>query len=319
VAASDEVRAAGERARARSPAARDSSFIDQTNRTRSLSSSRSRWTTVRRFARRSPIGTVSAIVLLAALAVALIGPFTNVGDPQAINPMAMFAPPSRDYPMGGDDLGRSVFARLVFALRISFALATISALLAAALGTLLGLVAGYAGGLLDEIFMRITDMLFAFPTLLLAILIAAVLGPGISGIVITIVVATIPVFSRVARGPTLSVRATEYVIASRVIGASPVRTLFRHVLPNVATPLLVQLAFTLSAALVAEGALSFLGLGVQPPTPSLGSLLSNGKTYMEIAPWTMLFPGLTLAVAILAINLFGDEFQRFTDPRQREK
>ena len=280
---------------------------------------RSRWVTLRRFARQSPIGVVSAVILLLMLAVALIGPFTRVGDPQAISPMAMFAPPSADYPMGGDDLGRSLFARLVFALRISFALATISALLAAVFGTILGLVSGYAGGLLDEIFMRITDMLFAFPTLLLAILIAAVLGPGISGVVITIVVATIPVFSRVARGPTLSVSATEYVIASRVIGASPARTLFRHVLPNVSTPLLVQLAFTLSAALVAEGALSFLGLGVQPPTPSLGSLLSNGKTYMEIAPWTMLFPGLTLALAILSINLLGDEFQRFTDPKQRSR
>lgn len=317
MAASDEVRAADGPASARDHGTRASPFLDKTARARTLSSSRGRGATLLRFARQSPVGVVSALILLVALAVALIGPFANVGDPQAINPMAMFAPPSADYPMGGDDLGRSVFARLVFALRISFALATLSALLAAALGTFLGLVAGYAGGLLDEIFMRITDMLFAFPTLLLAILIAAVLGPGISGVVITIVVATIPVFSRVARGPTLSVRASEYAIASRVIGASPARTLFRHVLPNVATPLLVQLAFTLSAALVAEGALSFLGLGVQPPTPSLGSLLSNGKTYMEIAPWTMLFPGLTLAGAILAINLLGDEVQRFTDPRQR--
>jgi ABC-type dipeptide/oligopeptide/nickel transport system permease subunit len=296
---------------------RRSLLAERASRAGELTPARSRWTTLRRFARQSPIGMVSAIVLLAALAVALIGPFTNVGDPQAIDPMAMFASPSAEYPMGGDDLGRSVFARLVFALRISFALATISALLAAVLGTLLGLIAGYAGGLLDEIFMRVTDMLFAFPTLLLAILIAAVMGPGISGVVITIVVATIPVFSRVARGPTLSVRATEYAIASRVIGASPARTLFRHVLPNVMTPLLVQLAFTLSSALIAEGALSFLGLGVQPPTPSLGSLLSNGKTYMEIAPWTMLFPGVTLAAAIFAINLLGDELQRFTDPRQR--
>jgi len=293
--------------------------VERANRAGALQPAHSRWKTLRRFARQSPIGTVSAIVLLLALGVALIGPFTRVGDPQAINPMAMFAPRSAEYPMGGDDLGRSLFARLVFALRISFALATISALLAAVLGTMLGLISGYAGGLLDEIFMRITDMLFAFPTLLLAILIAAVLGPGISGVVITIVVATVPVFSRVARGPTLSVRSTEYAIASRVIGASPARTLFRHVLPNIMTPLLVQLAFTLSAALIAEGALSFLGLGVQPPTPSLGSLLSNGKTYMEIAPWTMLFPGLTLAAAIFAINLLGDEIQRFTDPRQRTR
>jgi peptide/nickel transport system permease protein len=132
-------------------------------------------------------------------------------------------------------------------------------------------------------------------------------------------VATIPVFVRVARGPTLSVRETEYTIAARVIGATNSRILFRYILPNVSTPLLVQLAFTLSGALIAEGALSFLGLGVQPPMPSLGSLLRDGKTYMEIAPWTMFFPGLALATAILAINLLGDELQSVTDPRLRKK
>jgi len=167
----------------------------------------------------------------------------------------------------------------------------------------------------DEIIGRLMDVLFAFPTLLLAIIIAAVLGPGITGVIITIVVVTVPIFSRVVRGPTLSVREMEYTIAARVIGASSRRIIFRHVLPNVSTPLLVQLAFTLSGALIAEGALSFLGLGVQPPTPSLGSLLSDGQTYMELAPWMMFFPGLTLAASILAVNLLGDELQRFADPR----
>ena len=143
--------------------------------------------------------------------------------------------------------------------------------------------------------------------------------PGITGVVITIVIATVPVFARVARGPTLSVRATEYTIAARVTGASPARILFRYVLPNISTPLLVQLAFTLSGALIAEGALSFLGLGVQPPNPSLGSLLRDGKTYMEIAPWMMIFPGVTLALLIFSVNLLADELQSFTDPRLRRK
>jgi peptide/nickel transport system permease protein len=271
------------------------------------------------FARRSPIGALSALVLFAALGVALIGPLVGAGDPEAIDPLAAFAAPSAALPMGGDYLGRSVLARLVSGLRVSLALAALSALLAAALGTLLGLIAGYFGGVLDEVVGRLVDLLFAFPTLLLALLITMVIGPGVTGVVVTIVIATIPIFARVARGPTLSVRTTEYTIAARVIGASSGRILARYILPNVSTSLLVQLAFTLSGALIAEGALSFLGLGVQPPTPSLGSLLRDGKTYMEIAPWTMFFPGITLAALILAINLLGDELQALTDPRLRRR
>jgi peptide/nickel transport system permease protein len=272
-----------------------------------------------RFVAGSPLGTISALFLLFAIAVAFLGPYLGTGDPEAIHPTASFAGPTSEYPMGGDYLGRSVLSRLVSGLRISLALSASSALLAATLGTMLGLIAGYFGGVLDELVMRFTDVLFAFPVILLGLLAAMVLQPGIPGVVVTIVVATIPIFCRVARGPTLSVRATEYTVSARVIGASPARILFRYILPNVSTPLLVQLAFTLSGALIAEGALSFLGLGVQPPTPSLGSLLRDGKTYMEVAPWTMFFPALTLAVAILAVNLLGDELQGFTDPRLRSR
>ena len=274
---------------------------------------------LRRFITSSPLGTASALFLLFAIAVALLGPYLGTGNPEAVHPTASFAAPTGEYPMGGDYLGRSVLSRLVSGLRISLALAASSALLAATLGTILGLMAGYFGGFLDEIVMRFTDVLFAFPVILLGLLAAMVLQPGVPGVVMTIVIATIPVFARVARGPTLSVRATEYTVSARVIGASSARILFRYILPNVSTPLLVQLAFTLSGALIAEGALSFLGLGVQPPMPSLGSLLRDGKTYMEIAPWTMLFPALTLAAAILAVNLLGDELQGFTDPRLRSR
>ena len=275
----------------------------------------SRASSTGRFVRKSPLGTACALLLLAAIGVALVGPWMGTGDPEAFDAAASFAAPSVDYPMGGDYLGRSVLARLVAGLRVSLALAAVSALLAAVGGTLLGLVAGYAGGVPDEVLMRLGDVLFAFPTILLGLLVTVVLERGVRGVVVTIVVATVPVFMRVARGPTLSVRATEYTTAARVIGAPPIRILLRYVLPNVTTPLLVQLAFTLSGALIAEGALSFLGLGVQPPDPSLGSLLRDGKTYMEVAPWTMLFPGLALAVLILAVNLLGDELQAVTDPR----
>ncbi|MCA9858407.1 MAG: ABC transporter permease, partial [Thermomicrobiales bacterium] len=160
-------------------------------------------------------------------------------------------------------------------------------------------------------------ILFAFPTMLLGLLIVMVLEPGIQSLVVTILVVTLPIFVRVARGPTLGLKSAEYVIAARVSGASTRRLIFRHILPNLTGPLLVQTTFSLSVALIAEGALSFLGLGVQPPQPSLGSLLRDGKTYMELAPWTMLFPALTLAGIILAINLLGDELQGIIDPRLR--
>ena len=271
------------------------------------------------FARRSPLGVACLVVLGSALALAVLGPWIGAGDPERLDPLAVFAGPSSSYPMGTDYLGRSVLARLADGLRVSFALAAVAALIAAAIGTLLGLVAGYIGGIIDEVIGRLADVVFAFPILLLALLIAIVITPGIESLLLTIVIAIIPVFIRVARGPTLSAKRTEYVMAARVSGASTARILFRHILPNVSTPLLVQLAFSLSGALIVEGALSFLGLGVQPPRPSLGALLRDGRTYMEIAPWTMLFPAVTLAGVILAINLLGDELQSVGDPRLRRR
>lgn len=272
-----------------------------------------------RAVRHTPLGTICLLYLVGMLGIGVCGRWVGAGDPLALDPLAVLAPPSSTYPMGTDDLGRSVLARTVHGLRTSYVLATAAALVAAALGTVVGLVAGYVRGLPDEVAMRLTDVLFAFPTLLLGILVAAVLGPGNTGILITIAIATLPAFSRVARGPTLSMRAKEYVVAARVNGSSEARILLRHVLPNISSPLLVQLTFTLSVALIVEDSLSFLGIGVQPPTASLGSLVRDGKIYMEIAPWTAIFPGAILALTILAINLLGDELQALSDPRLRRR
>jgi peptide/nickel transport system permease protein len=271
------------------------------------------------FARRSPVGFASLAFLIGALLFAIFGPFLGAGNPERMDPLAVFARPSSQYPMGTDYLGRSVLARLATGLRVSFTLAAVAALLAATIGALVGMAAGYFGGIVDEIIGRIAEVLFAFPMLLLALLIAMVMNPGIESLILTVLIAIIPIFIRVARGPTLSVKHAEYTIAARVGGASTSRILLRHILPNVSTPLLVQLAFSLSGALIVESALSFLGLGIQPPRPSLGSLLRDGKTYMEIAPWTMLFPAIALASIILAINLLGDELQSLTDPRLRKR
>jgi peptide/nickel transport system permease protein len=268
-------------------------------------------------ARRHPGASIPLVFLLGIVLVSLVGPTLGTGDAEFINPVEVLTSPSREFPFGNDHLGRSVLARLVIALRVSLGLAITSALLAAIVGGLMGLIAGYVGGIVDEIVMRLMDTIFAFPVLLMAVLIAALLGPGIKGVIITIIIVTCPSFSRVVRGPTLSVRERDYVTAARAMGASPVRIVLRHVLPNVMAAILVQLSYTLSVALIIEGSLSFLGLGVQPPFPSLGSLLSDGKVYMEAAWWLVAFPGVTLALAIIAINVSGDWLRDFWDPRLR--
>lgn len=269
------------------------------------------------FVRKSPLGAFCLLVIVFAVLFAALGPMLGTGDPEKIDPLAVFASPSREYPMGTDYLGRSVLARLAAGMRVSLAIALVSAGLAAAIGTAIGMVSGYAGGLADEVIGRLADIVFAFPAMLLGLLIVMVLEPGTTALVVTILVITLPVFVRVARGPTLGAKQAEYVTAARVSGARTGRIVFRHILPNLTGPLLVQVTFSLSVALIAEGAFSFLGLGVQPPQPSLGSLLRDGKTYMELAPWTMFFPALALAGLILAINLLGDELQEVIDPRLR--
>lgn len=269
------------------------------------------------FVRKSPLGAFCLIVIVGAILFAALGPLLGTGNPEKIDPLAVFASPSREYPMGTDYLGRSVLARLAVGMRVSLAIALVSAGLAAAIGAALGLISGYAGGIVDEVIGRLADILFAFPAMLLGLLIVMVLEPGLRALVVTILIITLPVFVRVARGPTLGLKQAEYVTAARVSGATTPRIVFRHILPNLTGPLLVQTTFSLSVALIAEGAFSFLGLGVQPPQPSLGSLLRDGKTYMELAPWTMFFPALALAGMILAINLLGDELQGVIDPRLR--
>ncbi len=276
-----------------------------------------RVSTLSRFVFRNPGLSISALFLLAAVSLALIGPVAGTGDPNVINGDATFGSPSGEFLLGNDHLGRSVLARLVSALRISLLLATLSGLLAALAGTVVGVTVGYYGGLLDELVMRFVDMLFAFPWLLMAILVAAALGTGTQSVVVAIVIVMFPSFSRIVRGPTLSVREREYVTAALVIGASPVRILFRHLVPNVFAPILIQLSYTISVALILEGSLSFLGVGVQPPTATLGSLMRDGKLYMERAPWTVIFAGTTLALAIIAINIIGDWLRDFLDPKVR--
>lgn len=267
--------------------------------------------------RHNRIGLAGGVVMVIFIIMALL---PNVFAPH--DPFEMFAErrllgPTGGFPLGNDRFGRDIASRIVYGMRASFQVGIVAVGLAVVIGTFLGLVAGYRRGVLDYLIMRVLDVLFAFPSTLLAISIVAVLGAGISSIVLAIGIVFTPTFGRVARAPVLSVKEREFVTAARCIGAGTPRILLRHILPNVLTPIMVQATLSLSGAIIVEAALSFLGLGAQPPMPSLGSMLSEGRPFMEVAPWVVLYPGLALALIVLGANLFGDAVRDMLDPRLR--
>jgi peptide/nickel transport system permease protein len=255
---------------------------------------------------------VAGLIVIAALA-GVIAPY----DPIANNVRAALQPPSSYYYFGTDRFGRDVFSRVIFGSRLSLFVALVSVAISGVIGVVLGLVSGYYRGWIDNLIGRVMDVFFSFPALLLAIGVAAMLGPGLNNAIIAIAVVYSPVFGRVVRGPVLVERGREYVEAARVIGASSPRVLLRHVFPNVLSPLIVQATITLSQAILLEAYLSFLGLGTQPPFPSWGTMLQEGRTFLETAPWMSIFPGLAIMLTVLAFNLLGDGIRDVLDPRSR--
>lgn len=250
-------------------------------------------------------------VLMAAAPQAL-----TVYDPLKTSFQAAMQPPSAQHWFGTDELGRDIFTRIVYGTRVSFLVAAGALGFSAVVGTMVGLVAGYKGGWADEIVMRSLDVLMAFPGVLLAIAIAAGLGPGTSNIALAMGVYSVPTFARLVRGATLSLRGQDFVVAGRAMGASDLRILTRHILPNIfATTVLVQVVVRFGIVILSAAGLGFLGLGVQPPQPEWGQLISSGRTYLGAAPHMMLAPGLILVLAVLAFNLVGDWLQEATDPR----
>lgn len=269
------------------------------------------------FAKRNPLATFAAVVLVLIIVAAIIAPVLAPGDPTKMMPANRLRSPAEAGWLGTDAFGRDILSRILFGARISLGVGIVSVLVAAAIGTLVGLVAGYAGGWQDYVAMRVMDVLFSFPSILLAILIVSILGAGFRSIILAIALVQIPIFARIVRASTLSVKNIDYVHAAEAAGAKTSRVLARHVLPNVAAPILVQLALSMSGAIVIEAALSYLGLGAVPPTPSLGSMLSENRSAMELAPWTVLYPGIALAILVLCINMFGDAVRDFLDPKLR--
>lgn len=263
------------------------------------------------------VTAASAAVLLVVLAIAVsavwIAPY-GVND---IDVPSALQGPSTAHWFGTDELGRDVFSRVLVAVAASLRVAVVSVALAAVVGVLISVLAGYRGGWIDTVVMRVVDVMFAFPVLLLALAIVAVLGPGITTTMLAIGIVYIPIFARVARASALGVRVEPFVAVSRSMGTGDGYILARHILPNITGPLVVQLSLSLAFAILAEAALSFLGLGIQPPEPSLGRMIFDAQGFVTLAWWMAVFPGAAIFVMVLAFNLFGDGLRDVLDPKQR--
>jgi peptide/nickel transport system permease protein len=275
---------------------------------------RRRFYVARRFARNR--GAIAgAVGFLLIVAVALAAPWLARHDPVRQSLRTALQPPSATYPLGTDQFGRDIYSRLVHGARISLRVGLVSVGIALVLGTPLGLLAGYYRGVVDSAVSRFVDIVLAFPAVLLALAIMAVLGPSLTNAMIAVGVSILPQYVRVARASTLSVAELDYVVAARAVGASDVSIIARHVLPNVALPLVVLTSLQMASAVLFAASLSFLGLGAQPPTPEWGAMLTTGRTYMRDAWWIPVFPGLAITLTVLSLNLLGDGLRDALDPR----
>ena len=270
----------------------------------------------RRF-RRNHIGMAGAIIVVACVVTSLIASAIAPYPPDEVHSRARLAAPRAEFPLGTDELGRDILSRIIFGSRISLQVGVISVSLALLLGSALGLVAGFFGGATDNALMRVMDVLFAFPAILLAIGIMAMLGPSITNAMIAIGIVYAPSFARLARASVLSLKEMEFVEAARALGLSDLRVIARHIAPNLMAPVIVQTTFNLSTAILTEASLSFLGLGTPPPAPSWGSMLSTSRRYVELSAWPAIFPGLAIMIVVLGFNLLGDGLRDVLDPRLR--
>ena len=264
---------------------------------------------------RRPSAVLGFVVVAGVVAVAVAAPLLAPYDPVATSLSAIRKAPSAAHLFGTDELGRDVFSRVIFGARASLLAGVVSVLISLSLGIPIGLLAGYVGRWTDGVISRITDAMLATPFLILAIALAAFLGPSLTNAMIAIGISATPVFIRLTRAQVLAVKVEDYVEAARAVGNPHWRIALRHILPNVVPPLIVQATLAIAAAVIAEASLSFLGLGQQPPAPSWGSMLNTAKNYIEQAPWMAVWPGLSIFVLVLSFNLLGDGLRDALDPR----
>jgi ABC-type dipeptide/oligopeptide/nickel transport system permease subunit len=258
-----------------------------------------------------------AAVLTLAILMAIFAPFVSPYDPLKQDLANVLLAPSGAHVLGTDNLGRDVLTRVIWGTRVSLIAGLTSVAAAVVMGSLLGVAAGFAGGLTDGIVMRLVDAVLSFPALVLALALGAVMGAGLTGVVVALGVVYTPTFARLMRGQVLTVRTREYVEAARVIGSPGWRIVKQHILPNVATPIVVQASLSIAFAILAEASLSFLGLGVQPPAASWGGMINQGRGYLQQAPWIVFGPGAALFVTVLGLNFVGDAIRDALDPRIR--
>lgn len=266
---------------------------------------------------RDPIGCTALVILTVVLALAIFAPLVAQFDPLVQNRRAILQPPSLTHWFGTDDIGRDVFSRVLHGTQISLLVGLMVVIITMLIGGLVGMISGYFGGWVDMIIQRIVEALDTLPSLVLSLFIAAMLGPSVRNVIIAVTLAQIPRFVRVVRSETMKIRSHDFISASRVIGASPLRIMLTHGVPNLMPTMLVLGSLAFGIAIMTEAALSFLGVGTPPPNPSLGTMLSQGTRFIGQAPWLIIFPGLMLTVSVLALNLIGDALRDVLDPRNR--
>jgi peptide/nickel transport system permease protein len=277
------------------------------------------WSKMRNHAATHPLGLVGAVIMAAFVFAAVFANFITAYSPIATNAAISLLPPTHGHPLGADAMGRDIYSRIVYGARISLAVGLGSTFLGSVVGVTLGLASGYLGGWVDLVIQRIVDVLQAMPLLVLALVMAAALGPALSNTIVAIAIPLVPYTARVIRSNTLALREQPFVEASRAVGMSEFRIAVRHVLPNTVAPLIVIMTAQLGAAILTEASLSFLGLGVPEPHPSWGRMLSESAAeYVRTAPWLVIFPGIAISLTVFGTNLFGDALRDILDPRLRD-
>ncbi|HZW67209.1 MAG TPA: nickel transporter permease [Pseudogracilibacillus sp.] len=275
------------------------------------------WREAWREFRKNKVAVVGVVIVLFFVILALFAPIIAY---EGMNEQMMadrLQPPSKQYWLGTDDFGRDIFSRIVYGARISLWIGFTSVIGSVIVGSVLGILAGYYGRWIDLLISRIFDIMLAFPSILLAIAIVAVLGPSLRNALIAIAIINIPNFGRLIRSRVLSIKEDEYIMAARAIGLKDLRILFSHILPNSIAPVIVQGSLAIATAILEAAALGFLGLGAQPPLPEWGKMLADSKDYLQTAPWTMIFPGLAIMLTVLGFNLMGDGLRDVMDPRMK--
>jgi peptide/nickel transport system permease protein len=274
---------------------------------------------LKRFPRESPLNIVAITIIVGFFFLTILGPTLAPHDPLTPDTGNRFLSPSSQHWFGTDNLGRDVLSRVMTGARISLGIATLIISIAVVVGVTVGAIAGYIGGWVDEVIMRMTDIFLAFPWLILAMAIAAALGPSLQNTVIALAVVYWPWYARLVRGQVMAIKERDFVDAARSIGLRPSRILVKHILPNAWAPVIIQLTIDVGYAVLATAALSFIGLGAQPPSPEWGTMISGARTYFREAWWFITFPGIALSLTVIGFNLLGDGLRDYFDPRTRSR